>query len=528
MKLLRLLVASTIFLAGSFGSHNYAQVSLPAWVYFTDKGEVDFCAEKYFTAYALERRIALGLNPDDKTDLPVCEDYLKIASRFSSELCGSSRWLNAALVVTTYEQLININNLPFVNEVRPSKIINTVHAESSLPQPTEAKLELAEQQLAWHEASLLEENNLSGKGIRIAVLDGGFPGVETHPAFDHLRNNMQIVSTWDFARKSPDVYKFNSHGTAVLSCITGFSGDQPTGMAPDAEFLLARTELSGEPWKEELYWIQAAEWADKMGAHIISSSLGYTYHRYFIRDLSGKDTPVAIAANIAARKGILVINCIGNDGNKDWKYAVTPADADSVLSVGGINPETGIHIEFSSFGPNMRGDMKPNVVASGKAIVASPKDWKTAYGTSFSAPLIAGFAACAWQLNPSFSNMDIFDLIQKSSHLYPYYDYAHGYGIPKASKLLQLKSEKETDAGNFLRVSLEAGAIKVEFEDEELKDSAKPHYIYYNLRDVKDKIVRYGIYQIQDGLPVIIEIEESENIKSCYLRTDISFQIFKI
>ncbi len=528
MILLRLLIASTICLAGSFCSLSYAQVPEPAWIYFTDKGEVDFTAEEYFTAFALERRIALGLNPIDITDIPVHQDYLTIVSRFSSELCGSSRWLNAALVLTTDDQLYEIKNLPFVYDVRPSNIIKTIQAETILPQPNGTEWELAEQQLAWHEADLFKKNNLSGKGIRIAVLDGGFPGVDTHPAFDHLHHNNQIISTWDFARKSPDVYKFNAHGTAVLSCITGFAGDQPVGMAPDAEFLLARTELSGEPWKEELYWIQAAEWADKLGAHIISSSLGYTYHRYFISDLSGRDTPVALAANIAARKGILVINCIGNDGNKNWKYAVTPADADSVLSVGGINPDTGIHIEFSSFGPNMSGDMKPNVVASGKVMAASPKKWKTAYGTSFSAPLIAGFAACAWQLNPSFSNMDIFNLIQNSGHLYPYYDFAHGYGIPKASKILSEEAPGKIQSENNLIVNLKPGQIEIEIAESGDALKGASQYLYFNLRDGKNNIVRYGIYQIQGGLPVIIEFKESENIKSCYLRTDTSYQIFKL
>ena len=515
-------------LAGSCYSNSYSQEKNPVWIYFSGKGEVNTPPQEYFSAPALERRAALGIGPFDQTDLPVKEEYLSIISHYCVELCGSSRWLNAALVIASEDQLQEISRFPFIKDIQPSFSTGLVQAQvipAFYDLPDE---ELARQQLAWHEAELLREKNLSGKGICIAVFDGGFPGVDTHPAFVHLHQNNQIVATWDFARQSTDVYKYNAHGTAVLSCIAGYAGLQPTGLAPDAKFLLARTEISGEPWKEELYWIQAAEWADKMGANIISSSLGYTYHRYFVRDMTGHDTPVAKAANIAARKGILVVNCIGNDGNKDWKYAVTPADADSVLSVGGINPDTGIHIEFSSYGPNMSGSLKPNVVASGKVMAASPRKWKTLYGTSFSATLIAGFAACAWQLNPSMNNMEIFDLIQRSGHLYPYYDFAHGYGIPKASKLLSNGGENKTEVKSSLKVSSEAGSIKVEIEDEELKDPTKWHYLYFNLRDANDKIVRYGIYQIQSGLPVIIEIKESENIKSCYLRTEASFQIFKI
>ncbi len=514
-------------LAGN-SSIGVAQEVKAAWVYFDGKDEVSLAPEKFYSPLALERRAALGLEPFEQTDLPVNKIYLKTLRANTNELIGSSRWLNAALVLATDDQLSILSSFPFVKFVSPSLVSNVLQAGENYNSKNDLDLDLVKKQLSWHEAELFRDNNLSGKGIRIAVFDGGFPGVDTHPGFKHLHQNNQIKGTWDFAKGSPDVYKFNNHGTAVLSCITGYFDDQATGMATNAEFLLARTELSGEPWKEELYWIQAAEWADKMGAHIISSSLGYTYHRYFIQDLTGKDTPVAIAANIAARKGILVINCIGNDGDKEWKYAVTPADADSVLSVGGIDPYTGIHIPFSSYGPNMSGDMKPNVVASGKVLAASQDDWKTAYGTSFSAPLIAGFAACAWQHNPGYSNMDIFDLIQQSGHLYPYYDFAHGYGIPLASKILSHEARGKDQFKNDFIVSLKPGEIEIEFTDSKGNQKHTSSYLYFNLRDDKNKIIRYGLYEIKSGLPVIIKIKESENIKSCYLRTEGSFQIIKI
>src|SRR5690606_9380819 len=61
------------------------------------------------------------------------------------------------------------------------------------------------------------------------------------------------------------------------------------------------------------------------------------------------------------------------------------------------------------------------------------KSYAKEYGTSFSTPLVAGFAACAWQLNPSWNNMKLYNEIQKSGHLYPYYDYVHGFGVPQAT-----------------------------------------------------------------------------------------------
>jgi subtilisin family serine protease len=87
------------------------------------------------------------------------------------------------------------------------------------------------------------QNQIDGKGIRIAVFDGGFPGVDEHRAFAHLRGNNQILKTWNFPAGKEDVYGWNSHGTMVLSCIAGMENGKKMGLATGSEFLLARTEV---------------------------------------------------------------------------------------------------------------------------------------------------------------------------------------------------------------------------------------------------------------------------------------------
>ena len=126
----------------------------------------------------------------------------------------------------------------------------------------------------------------------------------------------------------------------TLSCIAGISyGTKKMGLATGAEFLLARTEVDLEPFKEEVWWMQAVEWADKNGAQIISSSLGYGKERYDVWQMDGTSY-VAKAGNMAARKGILVCNSAGNEATTSaWKTIITPADADSVLCVGGIEAD---------------------------------------------------------------------------------------------------------------------------------------------------------------------------------------------
>ena len=163
------------------------------------------------------------------------------------------------------------------------------------------------------------------------------------------------------------------HGTMVLSCIAGIKMGKD-GIGYRSRFLLARTEINTEPAKEEVWWMQAVEWADKNGANVINSSLGYGKSRYYVEDMDGKQSLVSKAANMAAAKGMLVCNAMGNEGSdKAWRTLITPADADSVISVGGLNPATDKRIYFSSFGPTADGRLKPNVVAFGTADVAKPR-----------------------------------------------------------------------------------------------------------------------------------------------------------
>ena len=295
---------------------------------------------------------------------------------------------------------------------------------------------LAQHQIARMGGDYFKEAQLTGKGIRIAVFDAGFPGVDTHPAFEHVRKN--IVATYDFTKKSENVYRGHWHGTAVLSNIAGKMGDMPLGLAPDAEFLLAITELARrEPFWEEETWRQAVDWAYENGAQIISSSLGYGNHRYFPENMDGQTSFVAKAAQIAAEKGILVINAAGNEGSKkSWEALITPSDVETVLCVGGIDPKTEIRSSFSSLGPSADGRLKPNICANSTTVAAVPKrkKFRTVNGTSFATPLVTGFAACVWQAHPELKAQDIFKLIQQSGDLYPYYDYAHGYGVPNARR----------------------------------------------------------------------------------------------
>ncbi|RCX03240.1 subtilase family protein [Schleiferia thermophila] len=419
------------------------------WVEFSNKG-TSFDPFSYFDPKAIERRIVNEVNLWDSTDFPVNERYERSLEACGAEVIYSSRWLNASYVKADLQTIERIRKFQFVKEVLPaeSEIIyaETTPDELVMSNENNSIADLSFMQIHLMNGFLFPKNNITGKGVRIAVFDGGFPNVDVHRSFEHIRNEGRIVGTFDFTKNRANVYRGNSHGLATLSNIGGYNAEkQLLGLAPDAEYLLAVTEINLEILKEEVWWVAAAEWADKNGAHIINSSLGYTEPRYAPMHMNGRYTMVSRAANIAASKGILVINSAGNEGaTPSWQIIGAPADADSVLSIGGVNPENGIKINFSSFGPTAHRKLKPNVVASGTTVAASGKNgYKIVNGTSFSAPLVSGFAACVMQMKPGLKTMEYFNLIQQSAHLYPYYDYAHGYGVPQADFFFDGKPIKE-------------------------------------------------------------------------------------
>ena len=448
------------------------------WVFFTDKANTTFDPYSYFDAKAIERYRLNHADLYDSTNFPLNAQYCESVANLSDEVVGESRWLNAMAVVADENAIAKIQRLPFVKKLviiqSDMNLCSREEAETMESGMAEAEKLLSapaepyslHAQLKRMGGEEFAKANLRGKGIRIAVLDGGFPLVDKHAAFQHLRDNGRILKTYNFPKKQENVYGWNSHGTMTLSCIAGKDviNKCDIGLATEAEFLLARTEVGPEPKKEEVWWVMGLEWADKNGAQIISSSLGYGDINHEISELDGS-SPISQAANAAVAKGILICNSMGNEGTKaSWRTLILPADAEHVLTVGGIDPNTQLHQDFSSYGPTADGRLKPKVVAyASECRAANPngvEKYSNVAGTSFSCPLVAGFAACAWQGHPEYTALQLKAEIEKSGDVYPYYDYAIGYGVPQAGHFTgnQVKAEKlfdivENEEGLYIQVN---------------------------------------------------------------------------
>ena len=425
------------------------------WVTLRDKNGVQFSPAHYFSPEARARRRRQHLPAFTASDLPVRPDYLAAIAVRVDSVTLVSRWFNAVSCRATLVQAAALRQLPGVLGVArwPGRTAEVAGIASEREADVEIGGDkktisandyvLARRQVAHLDGPALRVAGLQGQGLRIAVFDVGFCGLPTHPAFAELVNSKRIVATHDFLRNRDNVFVGGSHGTEVMGCLAGRLPADPggapgpaLGLAPAAEFLLARTEqLHRERYAEEEAWLAAVEWADRLGADIINSSLAYTEQRYFPEQMDGCHSLIARAANLAARKGLLVVSAAGNDGDNDWVRIGTPADADSALAIGGLDPETGLHIDFSSFGPTADRRRKPNLAAFGIVLTTTPGGgYERLEGTSFAAPLVAGMAAALWQRQRQLTAMQLFTLLEQAGELYPYFDYAHGYGRPRLAR----------------------------------------------------------------------------------------------
>lgn len=471
------------------------------WVFFDGKGTsvTDTLA---FDEHMRIRRRTLSI-PWDEKDAPVDSHYIRRVSDLVDAVGYSSRWLNAVAVTATETEIEEVRRLPFVREVQPL-FLQVQASGNPIVNHKEDLGKLARYQTLRLGAPVFRTRGLSGKGVRIAILDAGFYGADDHPAFQHIRQRQGFIKTYDFIRRKEDVFTGSVHGTMVLSCIAGISDTLALGLAADAEFLLARTEyLWADTHNDEDRWIAALEWAEQNGADLVNSSLGYTDALHFRYQLNGQ-LPVCRAANIAAAKGMLVINAAGNEYNNTWKYISVPADADSVLTVGATDPESDLQTDFSSMGPTADGRLKPNVCAPGICAVIDGSKLVKAEGTSFAAPLVTGFAACLLQQSKGKLNaLQLKQAIEHSAHLYPYFDYAHGYGIPQASYY-----PRKNDAPKNFSIQRIDNDISVLPYPGVVKDSNDYKLLYFHIQGRSGYLVRYQVIELNERGPVSLYVHE--------------------
>jgi serine protease AprX len=457
--------AISTFVLLLFASAIFSQVAPDKYfVRFTDKNNSPYSVEnpsEFLSQRAIDRRVSQGIEIE-QSDLPVNPAYLQGVAEAGATILNPTKWLNGVTIYTTDPAVLSaINDLPYVagitmpqysmegndpvnNDFEKSFFKQEIYNDVNGPGLKQAAGTAAFDygfglnQIQLMNGDLFHEMGYRGQGKVIAVLDAGFLNVNTLSVFDSLWLNNQVLGTHDFVRGGDIQFDEHPHGAMVLSCMAANIPGQLIGTAPKASFWLFRSEDGNtENIIEEYNWVSAAERADSVGADVINSSLGYTNfddpsmsHTY--ADMDGNTAPSTIGADMAARKGILVVNSLGNEGSSDWYYLSAPSDGDSVLGIGAVDGD-GNYVSFSSHGPSYDGRVKPDVAAQGSGVcVVDPYGGGLTFGggTSFSSPILAGMSACLWQANPSLNNMQIAQAIKQSASQYENPDEMLGYGIP--------------------------------------------------------------------------------------------------
>jgi serine protease AprX len=420
-------------------------------VLLKDKNGSTFSIDKpqaFLSQRAIERRsrqrIAIGQH-----DLPVSPDYVAQIRRTGARVWYTSRWFNAVLVEANAAQLRAIQNLPFYKGIEFGRALQG--ARVSAERVANNKFGTDELNYGTSQAQIqmlgidkMHEQGYRGEGMLIGILDSGFQNSDKNTALTPLFTDKRIVSTYDFVRNETSIFEDHWHGNNVFSIMASYREGAIIGPAYRASYVLLRTEEDkSESRLEEANWLFGAEYADSIGVDVINSSLGYysfdnSADDYTYANMNGRTTLAARAAGWAARVGMAVVVSAGNEGNTAWRFIATPADADSVLAVGAVASNRTL-AAFSSIGPSADGRVKPDVCAQGAATVYSSASNTvlTGNGTSYSAPLIAGFVAGLWQAFPSLTAVQVLDCVRKAGHLYSTPNAQFGYGIPTFDKAVE-------------------------------------------------------------------------------------------
>jgi subtilisin family serine protease len=414
---------------------------------------------EFLSQRSIERRKRQNI-PVTADDFPVNAGYLFAIKQIGAKVIYPTRWFNGALVEASAAQLAEIQKLTFYKGIELNLPVANINAPSggiTRIAASQQKLGTTEDinygnmtaQLALMEVADLHNKGFQGQNMLIGILDNGFSMANEVAYFKQLRDENRIVDTHDFLARDGNVYNDGSHGLSVMSTIAAYLPGTLVGSAFKASFALYNTENNfGESPYEEITWLLAAERADSLGVDVINSSLGYTTfddefstpaYNHTYQQMDGKTTIVSRAARYATRKGILVVNSAGNEGNNSWHYITAPADVDSVLTVGATSYDRG-YASLSSVGPNAAGIQKPDVAAVGAGAVVGNLSGgaSSGSGTSYSAPQVAGLAAILWQAFPNLTAQQIIYALKKSGHQASNPDNLLGYGVPNAIKAQEI------------------------------------------------------------------------------------------
>ena len=249
-----------------------------------------------------------------------------------------------------------------------------------------------------------------GEGMIIGICDSGVD-------VTHGDLAGRILGTADFTGEGD--FDGNGHGTHCATIAAGDgsrSNGKYRGAAPKAKLFMAKgLDSAGQGSASAI--ADGIEWLHERGAHVISLSLGGTAQPN-VKDI------LQVTCEAAVDAGIAVFCAAGNSGPGERTIA-TPGVSPKVITVGASDDEDKV-ASFSSRGPTVNGDEKPDVVAPGVNIIAG-RSKNTALGrvvddyyvelsgTSMATPLAAGIALLMLEANRDLQPPEIKTALEKTA-----------------------------------------------------------------------------------------------------------------
>jgi serine protease AprX len=216
---------------------------------------------------------------------------------------------------------------------------------------------------------------LTGKGVTIAFLDSGF-----YPHADLIEPVNRIVAYHDITQAGatlkkdspPQAWQWHGTQTSVTACGNGFLADATyRGLASNAQVVLVKVSDKGRITDENivrgLRWVMENQ--ERYQIRIVSMSLGGD------EDASYNESLVDQAAEEAVKAGLVLVVAAGNSGCGDDPRPIPPANAPSVITVGGYHDnnelgEDNLDLYCSNFGETIDGLIKPEIIAPAMWVAA--------------------------------------------------------------------------------------------------------------------------------------------------------------
>ena len=283
-----------------------------------------------------------------------------------------------------------------------------------------------DQSLTWGLRAIgVGNSHLSGRGVRVAILDTGFD-------IDHPDFRGRSIQTASFI-PGQDVQDDNGHGTHCIGTACG--PRTPTrgrryGIAFEAEIYAGKV-LSNQGGALGRSTLAGIEWAVRNKCHIISMSLGGLV-------LPGQSYLQAFetTARNALKQNSLIIAAAGNDSRRSQGMRIpvsSPANCPSILAVAAIDSSLRV-ADFSNAAVNP--DAQVDIAAPGVDVFSSapdpaappqpprfrqwPAQYETISGTSMATPHVAGVAALLREANPGVTAGALWRLLVSRASPLPY------------------------------------------------------------------------------------------------------------